>query len=82
MAKAKEFKTIKQRAKEFVDKVKIERVDQFNWKMKEDLNDEQSLKALKVLAHFITIPTQILNETEEQMFTDELFYKLNVTKKE
>lgn len=82
MAKAKEFKTIKQRAKEFVDKVKIEKVDQFNWKMKEDLNDEQSLKALKVLAHFITIPTQILNETEEQMFTDELFYKLNVTKKE
>jgi hypothetical protein len=82
MAKAKEFKTIKQRAKEFVDKVELEIVDQYNWKMKEDLSDEDTLKALKVLAHFITIPERILNETETNMFNEDLFYKLNISKKD
>lgn len=82
MPKAKEFKTTKQRAKEFVDKVKIERVDQYNWRMKEDLSWVQAIEALKILAHFITIPTQILSETETAMFNEELFEKINVSKKD
>ena len=82
MAKKKEFKTIKQRAKEFVDKIKIEKVDQYNYRMKEWLSDGDVIKAFRILSHFISIPKQILNETEIAMFDESLFEEINVSKKE
>lgn len=82
MAKKKEFKTLETRAKDIVKKIDFEKKDQFNWTMKKWLDDKKSLEALKVLAHFISIPSHILNETETKMFDEEMFEKINVTNKE
>jgi len=82
MAKKKEFKTIKQRAKEFVDKIDFKFEDQYHWRRREELTDEQIIQVMRVLSKFLTIPTHILNEEEQQMFDDVLFEKINMTNKE
>ena len=76
-----EFKTIKQRAKEFVNKIEIKKTDQYNRRMKDWLSDEQVIKSMRVLSHFISIPSHILSEEETNMFDEELFEKINVTNK-
>ena len=75
----KKFKTVKQRAKEIVKKADLKMVDRFNWKMKKELTPEQSLEALITIANFITIPTNILSETEMAMFKEELFEQIKVS---
>lgn len=77
--KKKEFKTVKQRAKDIVERADLKMVDRFNWKMKKELTPEQSLEALITIANFITIPTNILSETEMAMFKEELFEQIKVS---
>lgn len=77
--KKKEFKTVKQRAKDIVERADLKMVDRFNWKMKEWLSNEQAIEALKTISHFITIPTSILSETEMDMFKEELFEQIKVS---
>jgi len=77
--KKKEFKTVKQRAKEIVERSDIKMVDRYNWKMKKWLTPVESLEALIVLANFITIPTNILNEEESKMFDERLFEQIKVS---
>lgn len=81
MAKKKEFKTTEDRAKEIADRTEFKVVDQYNWRMKDWLTGVQVIEAMRTLAHFISIPTQILNETETAMFDETLFEKINVTAK-
>lgn len=81
--KKKEFKPLKQRAKEIAERITIEKVDQYNWKIKKELTLEQKVEAMYKMFNFITIPDNILNDIERETFEEslELFEKINVSSK-
>ena len=81
--KKKEFKPLKQRAKEIAERITIEKVDQYNRKIKKELTLEQKVEAMYKMFNFITIPDNVLNDTERKTFEEslELFDKINVSSK-
>lgn len=77
--KRKEKEDFVERAKEIADKITIEHVDQYNWRIKNGVTNEQLLDWLRILSHFISIPTSVLSETETGMFNEDIFEKINVS---
>ena len=78
MRKTKHEK-LEERAKTIAENMKIEHIDQFNWRLRKDLTDEQVIAWMRVLSHFISIPTNILNDAEIAMFSEDIFEKINVS---
>lgn len=74
-------KKLEKKAKKIAKSMTIEKVDQFNWRMKEDLTGLEVIEAMRTLAHFISIPSHVLNEEETKMFDEKLFEKINVSNK-
>lgn len=74
-------KKLEAKAKKIVDKITIEHVDQYNWRIRKDVDNDKLLDWLRVLSHFISIPTNVLSEEELKMFDEEIFETINVSRK-
>lgn len=73
-------KKLEKKAKDIASRMTIEKKDVYNWKIKDDLSNEDFINAVRVIMNFITIPTGILNEDETKLFDENLFFKLKVSK--
>jgi len=71
--------TIDEKAKRIAKGISMEKVDAYNWRMKKDLTWLDVIEAMRVISHFISIPTNVLNEEETKMFDEKLFEKIKVS---